>query len=71
MGRDIGKVLGGPAIALLGIGAILDIILFHFMFEFADKENLFMVILIAALIGIIAFGIAKCLISISRLNYGK
>ena len=31
MGRDTEKVLGGPAIALVGIGAIIDIILFYFM----------------------------------------
>ncbi|MGB9940618.1 hypothetical protein [Methanosarcina sp.] len=71
MGRDTGKVLGGPAIALVAIGAILDVILFYFMFKFADEENLFMVLLTAALIGIIALGIAKGLVSISRRNYGK
>jgi hypothetical protein len=71
MGRDTGKSVGGPAIALVGIGAIIDVILFYFMFKFADEENLFMVLLTAALIGIIAMGIAKGLVSISRHNYGK
>jgi hypothetical protein len=71
MGIDNGKALGGPAIILVGIGAILDVILFYFMFKFADEENLFMVLLTAALIGIIALGIAKGLVSISRRNYGK
>jgi len=55
----------------VGIGAIIDIILFYFMFKFADEENLFMVLLTAALIGIIALGIAKGLVSLSRRNYGK
>lgn len=71
MGRDTGKTLGGPAIVLLAVGAILDVILFYFMFKFADEENLFMVLLTAALIGLIALGIAKGLVSISRRNYGK
>jgi len=71
MGRDKENAIGGPALILLGIGAVLDIILFYFMFKFADEENLFMVILTAALIGIIALGIAKGLISISRRNYNK
>lgn len=71
MSKDTGKALGGPAILLVGVGAVLDVILFYFMFKFADEENLFMVLLTAALIGIIAMGIAKGLISISRSNYGK
>jgi hypothetical protein len=71
MGKDKENVLGGPVLILLGIGALLDIILFYFMFKFADEENLFMVILTAALIGIIALGIAKGLVSASRRNYKK
>jgi hypothetical protein len=71
MDRDTGKALGGPAIVLVGIGAIVDIILFYFMFKFADEENLFMVLLTAVLIGVIAMGIAKGLVSMSRRNYGK
>ena len=71
MSRDIEKALGGPAIILVGIGAVLDVILFYFMFKYADEENLFMVLLTAALIGIIAMGIAKGLISISRRSYSK
>jgi len=72
MGRDTEKVLGGPAIALVGIGAIIDIILFYFMFKFADEEeNLLMVISTAVLIGIIGLGVAKGLVSLSRRNYEK
>lgn len=71
MSKDTGKALGGPAILLVGVGAVLDVILFYFMFKFADEENLFMVLLTAALIGIIAMGIAKCLIFISRRSYSK
>mgnify|MGYP003417290982 CR=1 FL=1 len=71
MGRDAGKILGGPAIILVGIGAIFDVILFYFMFKFADEENLFMVLLTAALIGIIALVMAKGLVSFSKHNYGK
>jgi ribose/xylose/arabinose/galactoside ABC-type transport system permease subunit len=71
MGSDTGKALGRPAIILVGIGAILDVILFYFMFKFADEQNLFMVLLTAALIGIVALGITKGLVSISRRNYDK
>ena len=72
MGRDTKNALRGPAIILVGIGAILDIIVFYFMFKFADKGNILMVLLTAVLIGIIAFGIAKGLVFISRRNnYGK
>jgi hypothetical protein len=71
MGRDTGKTLGGPAIILLGVGTILNIILFVLMFRFADEENLFMVILMAALIGLISLVVAKGLVSLSRRNYGK
>jgi K+-sensing histidine kinase KdpD len=71
MGRDTGKALGGPAIILLGIGAIVDAILFYFMFKFADEGNLFMVLLTAVLIVVVALGITKGLVSISRRSYSK
>lgn len=71
MGKDTGNGLGSSTIALLGIGAIVDIILFYFMFKFADEAKLFMVILVAVLIGIISMVVAKGLVSISRRNYGK
>ncbi|RXA16954.1 hypothetical protein EQO05_13015 [Methanosarcina sp. MSH10X1] len=71
MGRDTGKALGGPAIALLAVGAVINVILFYLMFRFADEENLFMVLLTAALIGVISLGVAKGLVHISRRNYGK
>jgi hypothetical protein len=71
MVRDTGKALGGPAIVLLAVGAVLNIILFILMFRFADEENLLMVLLTAALIGVISLVVAKGLVSISRRNYGK
>ncbi len=71
MGRDTGKALEGPSIALVGIGAITDVILFYFMFKFADEENLLMVLLTAVLVVVVAMGITKGLVSISRHNYGK
>ncbi|HEY3362378.1 MAG TPA: hypothetical protein VGK06_11320 [Methanosarcina sp.] len=69
MGRDTGKALGRPAIILIGIGAILDVILFYLMFKFADEGNLFMVLLTVALIILAALGITKGLVSVSRLDY--
>jgi hypothetical protein len=33
--------LGGPAIILMGIGAILSVALFYFMFKYADQGNLY------------------------------
>ena len=62
MVRDTRKALRGPAIVLLAVGAVFNIILFILMFRFADEENLLMVLLTAALIGIV---------SISRRDYGK
>jgi hypothetical protein len=66
MGRNTGNALGGPAIILMGIGAVLDIILFYLMFKFADQGNLFMVLITAVLIGVVALGITKGLAYISR-----
>jgi K+-sensing histidine kinase KdpD len=71
MSRDTEKALKSSVIVLVGIGAIIDVILIILMFKFADEENLFMVLLISALIGVVAFGIAKGLASISKQNYGK
>jgi hypothetical protein len=71
MGRNTGNALGGPAIILMGIGAVLDIILFYLMFKFADQGNLFMVLITAVLIGVVALGITKGLTYISRHNYDK
>jgi K+-sensing histidine kinase KdpD len=68
MGRNTGKALGGPSIALMGIGAILDIILFYFMFKFADEGNLLMVLLTSVLVVVVALGVTKGLTSISRRN---
>lgn len=71
MGRDTGNVLGGPAIILVGVGAVLSAVLFYFMFKYADEENLFMVFLTTALIAVVSIGVAKGLISISRHKYSK
>lgn len=71
MRKDTENVLGGPAKILVGVGAVLDVILFYVMFKFADEGNLSMVILTALLIGIVAFGITKGLVSISRHSYSK
>lgn len=71
MSRNTEKASKNPVIVLVGIGAIIDVILIILMFKFADEENLFMVLLISALIGVVAFGIAKGLVSISKQNYGK
>ena len=71
MGKNTGNALGGPAIILMGIGAVLDIILFYLMFKFADQGNLFMVLITAVLIGVVALGITKGLTYISRHNYDK
>ncbi|HII80085.1 MAG TPA: hypothetical protein HA261_06775 [Methanosarcina sp.] len=62
MPKDTEKSLGGPAAILLFIGGVFTVILFYFMFQFAEQENLFMVILTALLIGIISMGVAKGLV---------
>lgn len=69
--KNTGNALGGPAIALMGVGAVLSAILFYLMFKYADEENLFMVILTTALIATVSIGIAKGLVSISRRNQLK
>ncbi|MGB9132219.1 MAG: hypothetical protein ACP5N0_09590 [Methanosarcina sp.] len=71
MGRDTGNVLGGPAIILVGTGAVLSAVLFYFMFKYADEANLFMVILTTALIAVVSMGVAKGLIFISRNKFSK
>jgi ABC-type Fe3+-siderophore transport system permease subunit len=68
MGKDTKTPLGTPTIILVGIGAIISAALFYFMFNFADKGNLVMVVLTASLIAVIMFGIVKVLTSISRYN---
>jgi RsiW-degrading membrane proteinase PrsW (M82 family) len=66
MPKDAEKSLGGPTAILLLIGGIFTVILFYFMFQFAEQENLFMVILTALLIGAISMVVAKGLVRISR-----
>ncbi len=62
------KSLGGTAAILLFIGGVLTVILFYFMFQFAEQENLFMVILSALLIGVISMAVAKGLVYIYKHN---
>lgn len=66
MPDDSKKSLGGPAAILLLAGGALTVILFYFMFQFAEQENLFMVILTALLVGVISMGVAKGLVYIYR-----
>ncbi|MDI9395073.1 MAG: hypothetical protein QM426_06535 [Euryarchaeota archaeon] len=62
MPKDAKKSLGGSAAILLFIGGVFTVILFYFMFQFAEQENLFMVILTALLISVISMGVAKGLV---------
>lgn len=71
MGKDTQSVLGGPAIVLLGIGAVLSAALFYFMFRYADEGNLLMVIITSLLIVVISTGVIKGLTSISRNKFSK
>jgi hypothetical protein len=66
MPKDTEKSFGGPVAILLFIGGVFTVILFYFMFQFAEQENLFMVILTALLIGVISMAVAKGLVLISR-----
>jgi hypothetical protein len=68
MPKDTKKSLGGTAAILLFIGGVLTVILFYFMFQFAEQENLFMVILTALLIGVVSMGVAKGLVHIYKHN---
>lgn len=69
MGKDSESPFGGPAIILMGIGAILSVALFYFMFRYADQGNTIMVILTALLIVVISFGTMKGLAYISRRKF--
>jgi hypothetical protein len=71
MGKDTQSVLGGPAIVLLGIGALLSAALFYFMFRYADEGNLLMVIITSLLIVVISTVVMKGLTSVSRNKYSK
>jgi len=71
MGKDTQSVLGGPAIVLLGIGALVSAALFYFMFRYADEGNLLMVIITSLLIVVISTVVMKGLTSISRNKYSK
>ncbi len=69
MDKDIKNSLGSPAIILMGIGAILSVALFYFMFKFADQGNLIMVVLTALLIVVVSFGTMKGLAYISKRKF--
>jgi hypothetical protein len=71
MGKNTENPLGTPIIILMGIGAIISAALFYFMCKFADEGNLLMVVLTAALIAVISFGIVKGLTTISKSKYIK
>lgn len=66
MSKDTGKGFGGPAAILLLIGGVFTVILFYLMFQFAEQENLIMVIISALLIGVVSMVVAKGLVHISR-----
>ncbi|AAM29785.1 MULTISPECIES: hypothetical protein [Methanosarcina] len=68
MPKDTEKTLGVPAAILLLIGGVFTVILFYFMFQFAEQENLIMVILTALLIGVVSMIVAKVLGRISRIR---
>ncbi|WP_410509422.1 hypothetical protein RSJ42_04135 [Methanosarcina hadiensis] len=61
-----GKGFGGLAAILLLLGGVFTIVLFYFMFQFAEQGNLLMVIITALLIGVISLIVAKGLVYISR-----
>ena len=67
--KDIKNSLESPAIILMGIGAILSVALFYFMFKFADQGNLIMVVLTALLIVVVSFGTMKGLAYISKRKF--
>lgn len=69
MDKDAKSPLGGPAIILMGIGAILSVALFYFMFNFADQGNTIMVILTSLLIVVVSFGTMKGLAYISKRKF--
>jgi hypothetical protein len=66
MDKSTENALGKPALVLLSVGAVISVVLFYFMFKFADEENLLMVVLTASLIAVISFGIVKGLSTISK-----
>lgn len=69
MDKDIKNSLGSPAIILMGIGAILSVALFYFMFKFADQGKLIMVVLTALLIVVVSFGTMKGIAYISKRKF--
>lgn len=66
MRKDTEKSFGKPALILLFLGGVFTVVLFYFMFQFAEQENLVMVIATALLIGVISLIVAKGLVYISR-----
>ena len=66
MDKENKNPIGSTAIILMGIGAILSVALFYFMFNFADQGNMIMVILTALMIVGVSFGTMKGLAYISK-----
>lgn len=56
----------GPVAILLLIGGVFTVILFYFMFQFAEQQNLFLVIFTALLIGVVSMAVAKGLVYFSK-----
>jgi len=69
MDKEDKNHLGGPTIILMGIGAILSVALFYFMFKYADQGNTIMVILTALLIVVVSFATMKGLAYISKRKF--
>jgi amino acid transporter len=69
MDKEDKNPLGGPTIILMGVGAILSVALFYFMFKYADQGNTIMVILTALLIVVVSFATMKGLAYISKRKF--
>jgi hypothetical protein len=66
MEKSVEKPSSTPVIIIIGVGAVIDAILFYYMFKFADQGNLFMVLLASLLIVVVAIGVTKGVVSLSR-----
>jgi hypothetical protein len=66
MEKNVKKPSSSPIIILVGIGAVIDAVLFYYMFKFADEGNLLMVLLTSALIVVVAVGVTRGIAYISR-----
>lgn len=66
MPKNTEKTLGVPTVILLLIGGIFIVILFHFMFQFADQKNPLMVILTALLVVVVSMAVSRGTVYLSR-----